>query len=167
MPQIQSPTVTEMELVSPTDSLPPEVKGNRMKKELGLLEGCAIILGIIFGSGKEASELKKNVNTTISSFSGIFISPKGVIQEVNAPGTSIVIWILCGVLSMIGGIVKQFINNLHNSFKIFPIFYSIAICYAELGTCIPKSGGDYAYINEAFGNLPSFLYIWDAVLIFV
>ncbi|CAO1438160.1 unnamed protein product [Diamesa serratosioi] len=124
MPQIQSPTVTEMALVSPTESLPPE-KGNRMKKELGLLEGCAIILGIIFGSG-------------------IFISPKGVIQEVNAPGTSIVIWILCGVLSMIG-----------------------AICYAELGTCIPKSGGDYAYINEAFGNLPSFLYIWDAVLIFV
>lgn len=62
-----------------------------MKKELGLLEGCAIILGIIFGSG-------------------IFISPKGVIQEVNSPGGSIVIWMLCGALSMIG-----------------------ALCYAELG----------------------------------
>ena len=88
-----------MELVqSPTESLPPQQKENHeeservhMKKELGLLEGCAIILGIIFGSG-------------------IFISPKGVIQEVNSPGASIVVWMLCGGLSMIG-----------------------ALCYAELG----------------------------------
>lgn len=36
-----------------------------------------------------------------------------------------------------------------------------------VGTCIPKSGGDYAYIKEAFGDLPSFLYIWDATVIFI
>ena len=53
-----------MELVSPNDSVkgipalpndddePKEgIHSNHMKKELGLLEGCAIILGIIFGSG--------------------------------------------------------------------------------------------------------------------
>lgn len=97
--ELKSPTDTEMELIqSPSGSVPSAEKedevGNErvvMKKELGLLEGCAIILGIIFGSG-------------------IFISPKGVIQEVNSPGASIVIWTLCGILSMIG-----------------------AICYAELG----------------------------------
>ncbi|KAG5673102.1 hypothetical protein PVAND_003176 [Polypedilum vanderplanki] len=137
--ELNSPTDTVMELVqspSNTDSLKagssiqqdddnsPKERV-KMKKELGLLEGCAIILGIIFGSG-------------------IFISPKGVIKEVNAPGTSLVIWTLCGLLSMIG-----------------------ALCYAELGCCIPKSGGDYAYINEAFGDLPSFLYIYDATVIFV
>lgn len=139
--ELHSPT--EDVLVSPgSESLPPiengatsgsgpiegATEGNervKMKKELGLLEGVAIILGIIFGSG-------------------IFISPKGVLQEVGAVGTSLVIWVTCGLLSMIG-----------------------ALCYAELGTAIPKSGGDYAYIYEAYGPLPAFLYLWDATVIFV
>lgn len=32
---------------------------------------------------------------------------------------------------------------------------------------IPKSGGDYAYLGEAFGSLPSFLYLWVALFILV
>lgn len=94
--ELSSPTETVMELIqSPNGSVPPtdfpDKERNKMKKELGLMEGCAIILGIILGSG-------------------IFISPKGVIQEVNSPGASVVIWMLCGCLSMLG-----------------------ALCYAELG----------------------------------
>jgi len=54
------------------------------------------------------------------------------------------VWIMCGMLSMIG-----------------------ALCYAELGTSIPRSGGDYTYLFEGFGPLPAFLYLWDAMLVFV
>ncbi|CAL4100462.1 unnamed protein product, partial [Meganyctiphanes norvegica] len=96
-----------------------------LKKELGLLEGVAVIIGIIIGSG-------------------IFISPKGVLREAGSVGMSLVVWVLCGLLSMIG-----------------------ALCYAELGCAIPESGGDYAYIKKAFGGLPAFLFLWAANVIFV
>lgn len=125
---VQSPT--EAPLVSPTsDVAPADNKCDngkvQMKKQLGLMEGTAVILGIIFGSG-------------------IFVSPQGVLKQVNAVGTSLVIWVTCGFLSTIG-----------------------ALCYAELGTALPISGGDYAYINEAYGSFPAFLYLWDALIIFV
>ncbi|XP_036202193.1 asc-type amino acid transporter 1 isoform X6 [Myotis myotis] len=94
-----------------------------LKKEIGLVSACTIIIGNIIGSG-------------------IFISPKGVLEHSGSVGLALFIWVLGGGVTALG-----------------------SLCYAELGVAIPKSGGDYAYVTEIFGGLAGFLLLWSAVLI--
>ena len=40
-----------------------------------------------------------------------------------------------------------------------------ALSLAELGTMIPKSGCEYAYLYEAFGPIPAFLFSWVSMIL--
>lgn len=40
-----------------------------------------------------------------------------------------------------------------------------ALAYAELGTMNPSSGAEYAYLMDAFGPMPAFLFSWISTLI--
>ncbi|NWY98403.1 BAT1 protein, partial [Loxia curvirostra] len=90
---------------------------------MGLISGICMIVGTIIGSG-------------------IFVSPKSVLANVEAVGPCLTIWAACGVLATLG-----------------------ALCFAELGTMITKSGGEYPYLMEAFGPIPAFLFSWTSLLV--
>jgi APA family basic amino acid/polyamine antiporter len=69
--------------------------------------------------------------------SGIFLVPNLVARNVSSTGEILAVWIFTGVLSFFG-----------------------ALAYAELGTMIPATGGQYVYLRESYGPLWAFLCGW-------
>ena len=69
--------------------------------------------------------------------SGIFIVSSDMARAVGSAGYLILLWIITGVITVLA-----------------------ALSYGELAGMMPKAGGQFVYIQRAFGNLTSFLYGW-------
>jgi APA family basic amino acid/polyamine antiporter len=74
--------------------------------------------------------------------SGIFIVSGGIAKQVGAPGWLLVVWIVTGLLTLMA-----------------------ALSYGELAAMMPKAGGQYVYLREAFSPMWGFLYGWTLFLV--
>lgn len=94
---------------------PPQRIPNR---SLTFLDGFAIIVGIIIGSG-------------------IFSSPGVALERSGSPGAALLAWACAGALVCL-----------------------TSQCYFELGCMFPTAGGDYDYLQKAFGDRAAFSFAW-------
>lgn len=75
--------------------------------------------------------------------SGIFFLGSFVLQRTHlAPGLALLAWLAGGVISLLAG-----------------------LCYAELGAAMPRAGGAYVYLSEAYGPIVGFLSGWTSFFV--
>ncbi len=82
------------------------------------------------------------VSVGITIGSGIFRVPATVAGQLGAPGPILLCWILGGVIALCG-----------------------ALTVAELAGALPRSGGIFAYLLEAYGPMPAFLFGWTELVV--
>jgi APA family basic amino acid/polyamine antiporter len=75
------------------------------------------------------------IGTTIGS--GIFLVPTKMVNAVGTPSMVFAVWIFGGILTLFG-----------------------ALTYAELSAALPGAGGEYVYLNAAYGPFWGFIYGW-------
>jgi len=74
--------------------------------------------------------------------SGIFMVPATVALYTASSSLFFMVWIFGGIIRLFG-----------------------ALSVAELGAAMPKAGGQYVYLNEAYGPVWGYLYGWSAVVV--
>lgn len=74
--------------------------------------------------------------------SGIFIVTADIARTVGSPGYILGIWVLTGVITLIA-----------------------ALSYGELAGMMPKAGGQYVYLKEAYNPLVGFLFGWTVFMV--
>lgn len=97
---------------------------NRLfRKRIKLFDGISIVSGAMIGSG-------------------IFIVSADIARTLGSPGWLMVVWLITGVITMIG-----------------------AISYGELASMMPSVGGQYVYLKEAYHPIIGFLFGWTTFLV--
>jgi APA family basic amino acid/polyamine antiporter len=80
------------------------------------------------------------IGSTIGS--GIFLTPSIIARALPSPLLICTVWIIGGLMALAG-----------------------ALTFAELGGMMPRAGGVYVYLSEAYGGVFGFLYGWAYVLV--
>jgi APA family basic amino acid/polyamine antiporter len=96
------------------------------------------------------TELRRDLTLThgvaivvgITIGTGVFLKSAPMAQAVGSPMLVMAAWAVAGLVAVLG-----------------------ALCFAELGTLIPRAGGEYQYVRAAFGDLPGFVYVCMSILI--
>lgn len=83
-----------------------------------------------------------SIITGIVIGTSIFKIPWLIFANASDPWMGLLVWIFGGFLALVGG-----------------------LCYAELGTTYPRSGGDYVYLTRAYGSAVGFLFGWAQLVI--
>jgi len=73
---------------------------------------------------------------------GIFRTASSIAGQLTSPVLILALWAVGGLISLCG-----------------------ALCYAELASMFPASGGDYVYITEIYGRFSGFLFGWTKLFI--
>jgi basic amino acid/polyamine antiporter, APA family len=92
-------------------------------RSLGPIVSTAIIIGTVIGSG-------------------IFKKPYSIAQNVPDFGLVALVWVLGGVLTLLG-----------------------ALAYGEVAILLPQAGGNFVFLRESYGRLAGFLWGWVDFLI--
>src|SRR5437870_1767623 len=74
--------------------------------------------------------------------SGIFLVSAEMGRQTGSPGMLLVAWLIAGVLTL-----------------------AAALSYGELAAMMPRAGGQYVYLREAFSPLWGFLYGWTLFMV--
>ncbi|HVF29101.1 MAG TPA: amino acid permease, partial [Pyrinomonadaceae bacterium] len=73
---------------------------------------------------------------------GVFLKARVMTCNVESPVTVIAVWVGAGLLSLAG-----------------------ALTYAELAAMMPRAGGEYVFVRDAYGRATGFLYGWMQIFI--
>jgi APA family basic amino acid/polyamine antiporter len=87
-----------------------------------------------------ASAIAVVVGSTIGS--GIFRSPAAIADRLPGPGPLMAVWVTGGLFALCG-----------------------ALTLAEVASALPRTGGIYAFLKQAWGPLPAFLFGWAELVV--